>query len=354
MKILLLNIDRSRMTLADFYISSFGQLAVKSYKLNLFYERVKSGVGFGTRPGKEYRFTKERFLAQLQSIVWRWKRESKARIIRGIRQMRPDIIMAIGNIELEPDIFKEIKAINRTCATFCYFTDPLLVNNALIRESLSLYDCVFTFSRFQVPLLYWFGARNVLYLPFAFDPRIHRPLSLKDREREFYGSDVTYLGTWQPYLESWIKELSPYDLKIWGDQWYLLRDNFQLRACWQGPGAGLYDEMPKVISSSKIIFNLIRFHNGNSHSMKTFEIPACGGFMLTNRTDEQLEFFPEDKGAVYFSSREELKEKIRYYLNNDAVRIQIAKAGYQLARPHTYDERARAILNLYQKIKSAY
>ena len=40
--------------------------------------------------------------------------------------------------------------------------------------------------------------------------------------------------------------------------------------------------------------------------MKTFEIPACGGFMLTNRTDEQLEFFAEDEGAAYYSTAAEL------------------------------------------------
>ena len=86
--------------------------------------------------------------------------------------------------------------------------------------------------------------------------------------------------------------------------------------------------------------------------MKTFEIPACGGFMLTKRTEDQLEFFPEDIGAVYFSTEEELIEKIRYYLKNEDKRNSIAAKGLEIANSHRYSDRMQTVMDRYKQLAS--
>jgi spore maturation protein CgeB len=63
--------------------------------------------------------------------------------------------------------------------------------------------------------------------------------------------------------------------------------------------------------------------------MRTFEVPACKGFFLAERTATHQELFDEGKEAEFFGSIEECADKIRFYLNNESTRDRIAEQGYQ-------------------------
>ncbi len=350
MKILIINNSISRWTLADSYVHAFQLLNNEVRLLNLFYEVGRERTRSKGQKIPRYQILTEKVLRKVSKIIWSTKGVAWHRIILKIQEWKPELILVVGNVEVDPDILKEIKTILNSSRIFWYLTDPLPTQNSLIINSVPLYDCILTFSKFQVPLIYWFGGKNVFYLPFGYDTRLHRKIIMADEEKKFYGSDVAYLGTWQPSIEHWLNELTSNDLKVWGNQWYELKGYPLIMKCWQGEGVGLYDELAKVANSSKIIFNVVRFQNGNGHSMKTFEIPASGGFMLTNRTDEQLSFFQEDTCAVYFSTKEELKDKLRYYLLHEAERKRICQAGYEAAQQHSYNERAKIILSYDKKI----
>ncbi len=78
---------------------------------------------------------------------------------------------------------------------------------------------------------------------------------------------------------------------------------------------------------------------------RNFEVPACGGFLLTGDSDENLEEYYEDgKEIVIFRSKEDLLEKCRYYLGHEEERAAIAQAGLERTlRDHTYEIRFREI-----------
>jgi spore maturation protein CgeB len=102
------------------------------------------------------------------------------------------------------------------------------------------------------------------------------------------------------------------------------------------------------VGGAKIMFNLVRRSNRDDHVMRTFEIPACGGFMLADRTEGQRAFLAEDREAVYFSTIDEMIEKIRYHLPRDAERRRIAEAGHRriTSGQNTYADRLKSIIEM--------
>jgi spore maturation protein CgeB len=86
--------------------------------------------------------------------------------------------------------------------------------------------------------------------------------------------------------------------------------------------------------------------------MRTFEVPACGGFLLSVKTEEAASFFEEDKEMAYFSTPEELKKKIDFYLKNEKIRKEIAVAGYKklINSGYSYTDRVKKIIEVYNSL----
>lgn len=61
--------------------------------------------------------------------------------------------------------------------------------------------------------------------------------------------------------------------------------------------------------------------------LRTLDIMACGGFLLSNYQPELAEYFEEGKELVLFYSKEDCLDKIAYYLDHEEERVQIAEAG---------------------------
>ena len=67
------------------------------------------------------------------------------------------------------------------------------------------------------------------------------------------------------------------------------------------------------MNRSAISLNILRKQNYSAHNMRTFEIPANNGLMLTTRSNEQNKFFKENKACFMFSTKKELKKKNKIY-----------------------------------------
>jgi len=73
---------------------------------------------------------------------------------------------------------------------------------------------------------------------------------------------------------------------------------------------------------------------------RNFEVPACGGFLLSGYAEELELYFDIGSELVCFSDTDDLIDKARHYIEHEDERVAIARAGYErTVRQHTYVHR---------------
>lgn len=199
------------------------------------------------------------------------------------------------------------------------------------------------------------GARQVVKVQTAYEPSVHFPppdgWSDKDRTR-----GVSFIGT--PYddranflTQLWRKFNLP--VIISGPPVWKKRLEAQARGAIYPAEGELYDkEYREGIWRSKINLSFLTHGNQDEYTHKSFEIAACGGFLLAERCQGHMERFQEDEEAVFFSSLEECADKCRFYLANEAARERIAAAGWRRAVTSGYDNDTQ-MRKVLQAIQSA-
>jgi spore maturation protein CgeB len=81
--------------------------------------------------------------------------------------------------------------------------------------------------------------------------------------------------------------------------------------------------------------------------MRSFEIPAVGGFILAEDTLEHRAIFGEEgTAALYFNSAPEAAEKAKWAIGHPVERLAMARAAHRLvtAGGHTYKDRLASML----------
>jgi len=109
-------------------------------------------------------------------------------------------------------------------------------------------------------------------------------------------------------------------------------------------------EMVQMYSRSKI--NLGFSSCGDTHEtenrilqvrLRDFEVPMSGGFYMVEYMEELEEFYEIGKELVCYNDREDLADKIKYYLSHDREREAVRQAGYRRClRDHTWQKRFEA------------
>jgi spore maturation protein CgeB len=111
------------------------------------------------------------------------------------------------------------------------------------------------------------------------------------------------------------------------------------------------EEMVEIFQTSRINLNFSTAAAAWARPQvkgRVFEVTGCGGFLLTEYVKGLEDVFEIGKEIDVFRNKDELAEKVEYYLKHEEERARMAKAGLARAqKEHTYQKR---FLWLFEKI----
>lgn len=270
--------------------------------------------------------------------------------LRRARAFRPEMALVIKGQELRPATLVAIRSATGARLANWNTDNPFnrLNSSRDLLAGIPLYDSCFIWGRYLIPELKRAGARFVEHLPFAYNPALHRRAASPPAEDGAGGPAVVFAGSPDPVRLTYLKRIADCDLGLWGNHWDRLAGGDPLRAKWRGVAEG--EKLAPLLSACQIALNFVRDQNGPAHNMRTFEVPACGAFLLTSRTEEQVELLGDgpSAGAAYFESADELREKVGYYLRHAEERQAIARRGYEriTGGANTYRDRMARVLKV--------
>jgi spore maturation protein CgeB len=201
------------------------------------------------------------------------------------------------------------------------------------------------------------GARNVIKIQTAYEPTLHYPPppgwsdANRDRQVSFVGTpyDDRAQTLGRLWRDCGLSIAVSGSAKLWGRA--MQPDVF---AATFRDGELYRDDYRNAIWRSRINLSFLTHSNQDEFVHKSFEIAGCGGFLLAERSPGHLQRFKEDEEAVFFSTFDELAEKIRRYLPDEAARHRIATAGNLRAVRDGYhnDKQVGLIIERIQSIRS--
>ena len=268
-------------------------------------------------------------------------------LISSVRNNRYDLILVNNGWHLTAGT---IDALKKHAKYVVNWSTDELYNDAfssfIHTESYSRYDCVFSQRKHLFSFYRSKGIKRLEYLPLFYYPE-HHPVATSGNDKNKWGSDIAFMGTWSKEREKMLDVLAGLNVNIWGGHWNKSNKEFKKTFTITNKIAWLED-MARVADSTKIIVDALTKNQNDKINLKNLQVPACGGFLITNRTDIILELFEEDKEIVCYDSYEELRSKCEYYLLHEEERRAIAINAHKkvVDGQNTILDRAKKILDV--------
>lgn len=203
-------------------------------------------------------------------------------------------------------------------------------------EGVPYYDFVFTNKSYILDDMRKLGAGNIHFVNNMYESSFHYPRELSQQDTKRLAADVGFIGAWEKERCDSILFLARNGIrvKVFGDgKWNDYKNAY--------PGLSILpaifsEDYSKALQAFKISLCFLRKKNFDQQTTRTMEIPACGGFMMAERTREHLDLFEDGKEVIFFSSNEELLALCQYYLANEKERIEIAAKGLERCKNAGY------------------
>ncbi len=331
------------------------------------------------------------------------------RLMRTLSESRPDFLLTVNHLGFDDQgiLTSFLRSIELPAASWYVDSPNLIIKGS--NANISPFVSVFVWDRGYVQDLRKMGFENVHYLPLAADETVFKPLELSSAERKRYAAEAGFIGdsmcepvrrwlqkvpfwceplveelasaiqtgraSFSSALEQWdvpeevkgfsqkemldfegavlwratqlyrldcVKSLAGFEHRIHGDEGWqnLLGPRFKVR-----PRLAYYTELPRFYNACRVNLNATSRQMASAVNQRVFDVPASGGFLLTDHQDELAELFETGTEVVSYQDPGEIARLVKYYLENASAARAIAfRARARVLTEHTYRHRLESMI----------
>lgn len=155
---------------------------------------------------------------------------------------------------------------------------------------------------------------QVMYKEYAGNEQIYKKMQLPKKY------DVVFIGAKYGVREKYVQYLIENGIDVYckGDGW--------------GNGFASDEEMILLFNEAKIILGFATVGKNDDIFIlkgRDFEAPLTGSFYITGNHEELNEYFEVGRDIETYLSKEDLLQKVQYYLQHEKEREEIAQNGYE-------------------------
>jgi spore maturation protein CgeB len=266
------------------------------------------------------------------------------KIISTLNQQAFDVLWVDKGLFIKPNTLKLAK--QKGVKLINYSPDDMINKNNQSNYYLTampVYDVHVSTKSYNMDELKQLGAKKVIFSEKGFDPTLHHPVQPTESELRELSSLVGFIGSYEDDRAESIKYLceNGIEVRVYGPTWTHLKNKIPNLIV--DTTSYFHKSYVTVLNSIEINLCFLKKQNRDLQTQRSVEITACGRFMIAERTAEHLRLFKEDEEAVYFDNdnKEELLEKVRYYLDKKDLRDKIGHAARIRSIESKYDINSR-------------
>jgi len=183
----------------------------------------------------------------------------------------------------------------------------------------------------------------------------HRPdwqkavAGLDERENRLACESLLTWEATRQYRLACVRQTLPFSPLIVGDPGWppLLPQDGSWRYL---PPLDYYADLPRFYPLSKVNFNCTSRQMPGAVNQRVFDVPACGGFLVTDYREQMEGLFDLDSEAAVYREPEAIPDLIRYFLRHPEHKDSIIKhARKRILAEHTYAHRLSLLLDVMRR-----
>jgi spore maturation protein CgeB len=274
-----------------------------------------------------------------------------------VRRHRPELIFVYRGTHLWAETLQRVRDEFPNCRLVGYNNDdpfspaqPRYVWRHFL-AGVPVYDLVLAYRHANLEELRRAGARKVDLMRSWYVPDRNHPVELTEDDKKIYACDVVFVGHFEPdqrleYLEAIVDR--GYSLRLFGPSKYwqkslersaLLSHLAPVRMVWG-------EDYNKALCGAKVVLCFLSKLNRDSYTRRCFEIPAARALMLSEFSPDLASLYEKGVEVDFFGAKEELLERVDFYVRQESVRADVAAAGHAKVRAagHDIDSRISKML----------